>query len=189
MPTVTLSEARSRAQQSMLYKSASSIIAESMMKQLSQQNYDVFLSHSFADRELVIGLKGLLEDHKYTVYVDWFEDPSLDRSNITAETIKLLRGRMNFCKCLFYSVTPNSEHSNWMPWECGYMDGKTGRSAIFPLTTLRSNSFSGREYLQAYPYVTIDQMANGSTLFFVRTNSSTYCSLDHWLKGNEPFGH
>jgi hypothetical protein len=35
------------------------------------KSYDVFLTHSIRDTELVLGLKILLNFYKYTVYVDW----------------------------------------------------------------------------------------------------------------------
>jgi hypothetical protein len=42
--------------------------------------YDIFLSHCFKDRELADGLTEQFESLGYTVYVDWREDPQLDRS-------------------------------------------------------------------------------------------------------------
>src|SRR5947209_3205334 len=54
------------------------------------KSYDIFLSHSTNDAELVTGMKLTLEDLGYTVYVDWIEDPNLDRSNVTKETALLL---------------------------------------------------------------------------------------------------
>ncbi len=44
----------------------------------------LFLSHSTSDAEIILGVKGVLEDYGKTVYVDWLEDPQLDRRNVTA---------------------------------------------------------------------------------------------------------
>ena len=37
--------------------------------------YDIFLSHSSSDAEIVAGLKLEIEDLGFSVYVDWIEGP------------------------------------------------------------------------------------------------------------------
>lgn len=46
-------------------------------------NYDNFLSHRIKDEVLVLGLRNALGDLGMTVYVDWLDDPALDRARVT----------------------------------------------------------------------------------------------------------
>ena len=62
----------------------------------STKTYDIFLSHSSKDDELIAGLKLILEDLGYSVYVDW-NDNQLNPDNVTLETAKVLRERMSQC--------------------------------------------------------------------------------------------
>lgn len=121
------------------------------------QRFDIFLSHSIADKDLVLGVKGLLEDKNYTVYVDWVNDEELDRAQVNKETADLLRNRMQHCSSLVYIATDNAGNSKWMPWELGYFDGKkAGGVAILPLVESERSGFNGREYLGLYPHVIED---------------------------------
>lgn len=70
---------------------------------------------------LIAGLKLILEDLGYSVYVDW-NDNQLDPNNVTPETAKMLRERMKQCKSLIYAFSENASSSKWMPWELGYFD-------------------------------------------------------------------
>ncbi len=157
MATFRIDDIRQRAQQAQAVrtfsKSAATVLNETVATQSTAKTYDIFLSHSFKDAELILGVKLKLEDHGYDVYVDWVEDPKLDRSKVTRDTAETIRDRMNCCKSLFYSTTPSSSDSKWMPWECGYMDGKRSRSAILPLTHTGISTYEGQEYLGVYPYV------------------------------------
>lgn len=116
--------------------------------------FDVFLSHSFRDAEVILGVKSLLEARGQSVYVDWVEDPQLDRSRVTASTAGALRERMRKCRSLIYATSDAAAHSKWMPWELGYFDGLRGqRIAIMPLMASSSSTFVGQEYLGLYPLV------------------------------------
>jgi hypothetical protein len=64
------------------------------------ETYDIFLSHSFDDARIVKIIKEMLEEHGYSVYVDWLEDGHLDRSEVSAGTALVLRNRMNRCSSL-----------------------------------------------------------------------------------------
>ena len=66
----------------------------------ADKQYDIFLSHSHDDAELILGVKKLIEDLGLTVYVDWIEDAKLDRSKVTRQTGALLRARMRSCSSL-----------------------------------------------------------------------------------------
>lgn len=113
--------------------------------------YDVFLSHSIRDEVLVLGLKRELERVNLTVYVDWIEDPNLDREKVSPTTAEKLRERMRSCRSLVYATSRNASSSKWMPWELGYFDGHQGQSkvAICPIET-GNGSIRGQEYLGIY---------------------------------------
>lgn len=157
MAFLTESELKSRASitKSKLFKSANQILNESFKNFSTVKSYDVFLSHSFNDADLILGLKEYLESElNLSVYVDWIEDMQLDRSSVNRETADLLRTRMRTCKSLIYAVSDNSNKSRWMPWELGYFDGnKSGKVAIMPITQNTNDQFTGEEYLQLYKYV------------------------------------
>ena len=124
MATFKISDVRSagRAASSM-QKTASIMLNEAVREQTTTKTYDIFLSHAFKDAELILGVKVKLEGYGHSVYVDWVDDPQLDRSAVTPETAATLRQRMACCRSLFYSTTEASSNSKWMPWECGYVDG------------------------------------------------------------------
>lgn len=113
--------------------------------------YDVFLSHSVRDAVLVLGLKNVLEADHLSVYVDWIEDPELDRSRVSAATAARLRERMKTCKSLVYATSQNASRSRWMPWELGVFDGSRGpeRVAICPIAD-GTGSYEGQEYIDLY---------------------------------------
>jgi len=171
-------------------KNASSVLQESAQAQSIKKSYDIFLSHSFRDAELILGVKIKLENYGYSVYVDWLEDPQLNRSNITFQTATKLRERMKCCQSLFYSTTEASSKSKWMPWECGYIDGLRGRSAILPLTETGSGTYKGQEYLGIYPYIT-EAPIKGQTskTLWVNQSVDVYCKFSDWLKGKMPQQH
>ena len=75
------------------------------------KTYNIFLSHSYEDRKAIVGLKSILEDYGYTVYVDWIEDADLDRSTVSAPTASRIRTRLKSCKCLLYATSRNAARS------------------------------------------------------------------------------
>jgi hypothetical protein len=80
--------------------SASAILAKEARAFNSLKTYDIFLSHSLKDGEIIYGLKGELEKRELSVYVDWIEDPQLSRDNVNKETARTLRERMKLCRAL-----------------------------------------------------------------------------------------
>src|SRR4051812_44741139 len=83
-------------------------------QQNTQKNYDIFLSHSSSDAEIVMGLKLVIEDLGFSVYVDWIEDPKLNRAQVNKTTALLLKARMRQCKSLIYAFSENASNSKWM---------------------------------------------------------------------------
>lgn len=114
--------------------------------------FDVFLSHSFNDAQVIYGLRRLLMAEGLTVYVDWIDDPLLDRSNVSAATARRLRTRMQQSSTLIYATSRSASRSRWMPWELGYFDGARSaeRISIVPIENHESGEFTGQEYLSLY---------------------------------------
>ncbi|MCK9170478.1 MAG: hypothetical protein M0P01_08700 [Treponema sp.] len=188
------SQQRLRDSYSGIYSSESSRIAEAM-ENFSQFDsntvYDIFLSHSYTDKRVILGLlRVLTEDFLYSVYVDWINDQELDRTSVNKDTAEQLKYRMQCCKCLFYVTTENASSSKWMPWETGLMDGLKHRVAICPLVSDSTDFYYGQEYLGIYPYVS-EAIPEGETdkKLWINESSDTYTTFDGWLQGYNPTKH
>lgn len=126
----------------------------------AQSSFDIFLSHSKMDDKYVLGAKHILEEKGFSVYVDWINDPQLDRSHVNKRTADYLRKRMKQCTLMFYLHTRNASLSKWCPWELGFFDGNSKsapRTFVFPLV-YSGESFTGQEYLELYPVVDVDNV-------------------------------
>lgn len=191
MALFTDGEIRSRARKEMqrsqnIYKSQAKVLDESASAFNKFKTYDIFLSHSAKDSELILGMKGILEDHGYSVYVDWVDDPQLDRGKVTKKTASALRERMKRCNSLFFVTTNNSESSKWMPWECGYFDGLKEKVAIVPVkASSYSDEFIGQEYLGLYPYCLRANTTSGVSRLWIHRDKSYYALYDIWVKTKE----
>lgn len=153
--------------------------------------YDIFLSHSSRDAQIILGILESLNDLGYRVYVDWVDDPQLDRSNVTKATANALRIRMNQSKSLLYATTQYAASSKWMPWELGYMDGRKDRAAILPVFETENSSshtFKGQEYLGVYPYCIKDvfRINPNKEGLWIFEDANTYVTFDDWLVGKKP---
>lgn len=186
MSLLTKSAILARAKHSAPY-SATSVLEEKMQKQASVKSHDIFLSHAFDDKDLILGVALTLEDLGYSVCLDWRDDPSLDRENVNRSTALKLRERMRNSKCLFFATTENTSSSRWMPWELGFKDGQSNRSAILPVQDARPDNYKGREYLGIYPYITQQQSDKEEEKLWVRWSSTCYIVFDAWLEGKEPY--
>ncbi|EHK5158191.1 toll/interleukin-1 receptor domain-containing protein [Vibrio parahaemolyticus] len=188
MALFTENDLRARAQREMqrstnIYKSKSQVLNESVIAFNKYRTYDIFLSHSSKDSELILGVKSTLEDLGYSVYVDWVDDAQLDRSQVNEATAALLRERMNASKSLFYVTTENSITSKWMPWECGYFDGVKEKVAILPIKQYSfSNEYSGQEYLSLYPYCLKGNDTSGNPRLWIHKDKEYYLVYEAWVK-------
>jgi hypothetical protein len=149
-------------------------------------SFDIFLSHSFLDKEEVEGLYLILTGMGYSVYVDWIIDPHLGRTNVTKSTAEIIRNRMKSSKSLLLAFSANAAMSKWMPWELGYVDGKTNRCAILPVSkdVIPPKAFVRSEYLLLYPYVK-KAAIDYSEKIYITESSSNYVLIDSWLKRNQ----
>jgi hypothetical protein len=154
------------------------------------KSYDIFLSHSYLDAEIIAGLCILLESFNLTVYVDWREDKQLDRQNVTRETADLLRTRMKACRSMLYALSLNARESKWMPWELGYFDGGGNPAiAIVPIEDrqISASSFSRQGYLLLYPYLELNNLLTGQKELRIRPNQQQYIELKSWVGGSKAF--
>jgi hypothetical protein len=153
---IRISEARAAGQAAWipLRKSAGQLLTEEARAFSTAKSHDIFLSHSYDDGELILGVKKMIEALGMTVYVDWIEDAKLDRGKVTVATAALLRERMKKCSSLVYAHSANSPNSVWMPWELGYFDGlKSKHVWILPLVNNSDSEYQMQEYLGLYPTV------------------------------------
>jgi hypothetical protein len=171
MAFITLHEARMKGIQtrSRMAKRADSILNEEsrLAKSFSApREWDIFLSHSMTDADVVLGVKRILEEEGgVKVFVDWVEHPQLDRSKVKPEVADMLRQSMRASKSLVFATSETSPSSKWMPWELGYFDGLKGgeKVAILPLVDSANGAFLGQEYLQLYRKVErVENLVEGS---------------------------
>jgi hypothetical protein len=134
-----------------VFKSADTLLREAATT--TETSFDVFLSHSVKDAEVILGIVAALKQHGLKVYVDWLVDPLMDRSRVTPETAERLRQRMRQSASLVYAHSNQSGSSKWMPWELGYFDGFRSAVAILPIAQTSEESFVDQEYLGLYPYI------------------------------------
>ncbi|MFH7809790.1 toll/interleukin-1 receptor domain-containing protein [Acinetobacter sp. BSP-153] len=134
--------------------SMESYFNESLKQQNLKNNFDIFLSHSSKDKTLILGIKKFIEESGYTVYIDWVDDPQLDRAHVNVTTANVLRTRMKQSKFLIYVDSNNATTSKWMPWELGYFDGyKPNKIGILPVRYNSEGTYTGQEYLELYPKI------------------------------------
>jgi hypothetical protein len=136
-----------------MFKSADTILREAATT--SAMSFEVFLSHSFNDAELILGIVAAFKQQGLRVYVDWIVDAQMDRSRVTSATAERLRQRMRQSASLVYAHSLQSGSSKWMPWELGYFDGFRSAVAILPVAQTTQEGFAGQEYLGLYPYIDI----------------------------------
>lgn len=189
MAHITKDEARQAARtrvQKSFGSSATQILREAVRASASVETFDVFLSHSSEDSEVVLGIREIFVGLGLSVYVDWIDDPQLDRGNVTAENADMLRRRMRSSKSLIFLTTKNSVSSRWMPWELGYFDGlRTAFIGILPIVDYSGATFSGQEYLGLYPLVERLPLTGGGSRFCVVERAGKgYRFLDEFARGH-----
>ncbi|HEX8426675.1 TIR domain-containing protein [Hymenobacter sp.] len=147
------------------------------------EHYDIFLCHAFKDAQYVEAIKEFLESHNLTVYVDWIDDPQLNRAHVTPATAAKLRAAMRRSTSLIYAASVNASASKWMPWELGYSDAFHGRVAILPLADENKlvTAYEGQEFMGIYPYVDDDESGK---LLLNSQQESKNVPIRTWLQGS-----
>lgn len=173
----------SRNNQNLYEQKTRELINEARMfseSKITRLEFDIFLSHSFLDKDIIEGVFIELTKLGYKTYVDWIIDPKLDRNNVTRETAKIVRQRMSQSACLFHATSQNSSSSKWMPWETGWKDGNNKKVAILPITDTQQEKFNGQEFLSLYPYISQEIVRGNSQMLIVSPESGRTTSFDSW---------
>ncbi len=151
-------------------------------------SYDIFLSHSYLDSDIILVIKRDLENLGYSVYVDWTEDPQLSRSNVTKETAELIRTRLKACRTLIYAYSENSKISKWMPWELGFFDGYKSKVAVLPIEDSSNTvDLDGIEFVGIYPFISLEGYQDKVRNFYVNKNKNNKFNLKRWTSPTQPF--
>lgn len=185
MSYLTEAEVQERASRDTerLQKSARSLLLETAAA--SSTPFDVFLTHSAEPEELLLGVKGLLEDQGLRVYVDNYGDP-VSPVSITLSMAGILRDRMRHANALLYVHSRHSRRLRWMPWELGFFDGLKGAVGYIPVTYQQEETFKAEEYLNLYPYVDVTGPSNtDQRQFWIRNSADVYAALAGWVRGIE----
>lgn len=183
MAFFTKSEARAAAAGARGSRTAQTVLKEGMENYKQHEKFDIFLSHSIDDSDLVLGVMTLLQKQGLRVYVDWVVDRQLNRNSVDKETAAVLRARMKSSSSMMYIATDNSTNSKWMPWELGFFDGhKPNQVAILPLLDSDNQSFEGQEYLGLYPLVT-KYLQNNSMNYYVEERGHRWSNLKYFANG------
>lgn len=183
MAFFTKSEARVAAASVRGHRNTKAVLSAALESYNEHDKFDIFLSHSIDDSELVLGVMTLLQSQGLTVYVDWVIDKQLNRNSVDKDTAAALRGRMKQCRSMMYIATENSSNSKWMPWELGYFDGhKPNLVAILPLLDSQNQSFIGQEYLGLYPVVT-KHFQNNVINHYIEDKGNKWSTLNAFARG------
>ena len=192
MSTLIESEIRARAQAEIIRdrsqrhsasaRTSREILLSSTLSFSEATYYDAFLSHSFQDTDLILGVKATLDDLGYRTYIDWINDPHLDRSRVTYETAEILKTRMRNSRSLLCVTTSNSANSRWMPWECGFFDGYSGKVAILPITPTPYTKFVGLEYMSLYPYCEKMMGVDRKERLYITTGRLDHIPFERWIE-------
>ena len=174
---LTVGEARAASRRAWGTRTAAESAVTKALSTPRTTDFDIFLSHSLEDAEIIAGVQAMLVEEGLSVYVDWMVDPMLDRSAVTVKTAQLLRKRMNHSRFLLFATSSTSPTSKWMPWELGYFDGKHPHHVgVLPLVQQEDATFRGQEYLGLYPvYEMINMRDHGRRI--ARALDDTHAEL------------
>lgn len=115
-----------------------------------QGAYDIFISHSSANRELISKLRQVLEERfGLSAYIDWDEDGDTTRDEITEK----IKNAMDRSKSLLYVKTSESDDSQWVAWEVGRFDAKKPDNIAVLLIEddkFTADTWRHREFLKDY---------------------------------------
>ena len=144
-------------------------IYNSQLEQMKK--YDLFLSHSSFDSELLLSLKSVLNHCNINVYVDWVSDRNaLKRELTNANTAKTIIERLKSSKALLYIHTQSSQNSKWTPWELGFFHALKGKICIY-----NPDNIEKAPYLGIYPTAILE---NGK--LFVETEDGRVL-IKQWI--------
>jgi hypothetical protein len=146
--------------------------------------FDIFLSHSYQDADVILGIVERLEAQRLSVYVDWMVDAQLDRTKVNAQTAALLRKRMRQCESMIFATSTSSPTSKWMPWELGYFDGAVSEQiSIMPIEGDQGPGNHGQEYLGLYRRIEALPFVGGQFMAAVSPDGATFTEIHDFAMG------
>jgi hypothetical protein len=166
------------------------ILNESMRiiaKSESQENKNIFLSHSSKDEKYLSSVIDFLQEYGGQVYIDKLDKDLPNTTN--HETAVKLKGKIKTTDKFILFATKNSKESKWIPWELGLADGIKDYSmiAILPSAENRDEeNWAEQEYLGIYQKIVKGSVRGGHGEDWIvknfHDNTGTY--LKDWLKQN-----
>ncbi|MEO1137833.1 MAG: toll-Interleukin receptor [Pseudomonadota bacterium] len=143
---------RARAQKRAKSEGVSVDEALRSASQRRNSRYDIFLSQTIHDAEIVLGVYDYLTSKGFVVFCDWIDEPNADRNEVTPANAPFIRETMEKCDTLLFLDTESADQSLWMCWELGWFDGGCGPVGILPVLKDDQRYYRGREFLGLYPY-------------------------------------
>lgn len=135
------------------------------------KHYDLFVSHSYRDKDKLLELKDLLNEIGINVYMDWVNDKDeLSRNLTCAETAKVITERIKASKAILYVHTNTSLDSKWTPWELGYATALNKPILVYHPEVTANDP----EYLQIYTPVVLE---DGQLLIGIESKTN----IREWL--------
>jgi hypothetical protein len=116
-----------------------------------QNSYDVFISHSSKDKDIVKKIRQLLEDrYSLSAYIDWDEDSGMQRDEVASK----VKEAMKISESLIFVKTSNSDTSQWAAWETGHYEAIKSADKIGVLLIeddeFTVEAWKHREFLKDY---------------------------------------
>ena len=168
--------------------------ADELLKRQSTQSltrYNVFLSQTARDAEIVLGVYSFLVEKGLTVFCDWITARNETGAQVTPANAETIRSAMSVSDTLLFIDTEQAEQSRWMCWELGWFDGGKGLVGVLPVLPEAKRSYRGREFLGLYPYIELNEVGelmvvrpivtNSRGITIIESPNST--GFDHWRAG------
>ena len=142
------------------------------------KEYDIFLSHSSKDRELIVSLTHELNHLGFTVYVDWISDrEDMARVKANADMPRVLMARMKASRAFVLVLTDNAALSGWVTWEIGYYMSTDKKLCVLDLA---GPATKRPEFIQMHPSV------SRKNEFLIVSENEKETELQEWLKMERP---
>lgn len=154
-------------------------------KKASYQSFDVFLSHSSKDKDILPSVINFLSKYNVNVYIDKSDDELPKKPS--SETGDVIKSRIQEAKKFIVLVSQNSKDSKWIPWELGIADEKKKIENVALLPCIQSTSLSDwpeQEYLGLYPRIVYGNFKGTTTPVWMVLDhhNNTGLEIGEWLK-------
>lgn len=125
----------------------------------AMMRFDVFISHSSTNEEMLIPLFRKLNKAGMVAYIDWVNDRErLPRETCCAETAAVLGERIRQSRLFLFVVSDESLQSTWCAWELGFA---AAVGIPIYLYAVQEASIPLPEFLRAYPIIDLsDEVLN-----------------------------